>query len=94
MCGATAWATKKEPRRFVSSTVFQSSQVTSAARLRTLQPALLTSTSMWPNASCAASAMLPDAALVSDVEVERDGAAAEALDLLLERPQATRRRGS
>ena len=38
-------ATKKAPRRLVSSTRFQSSQVTSSAGLRTLQPALLTR--MW-----------------------------------------------
>ena len=39
-----AWkvATKKLPRKFVSSTKFQSSQVTSRAGLRTLQPALFT----------------------------------------------------
>src|SRR2546421_632769 len=42
MWRATACETKKVPRRFVFSTVFQSSQVTSRAGLRMLQPALLT----------------------------------------------------
>src|SRR5207302_1688284 len=55
---ATAWETKKEPRRLVSRIRFQSSQVTSSAGFRTLHPALFTRISRWPNAACAADTML------------------------------------
>src|SRR3954462_3800892 len=55
MCLATAWATKKVPRRLVSSTLFQSSQVISSAGLRTLHPALLTRMSIRPKAAWASS---------------------------------------
>ena len=54
---AIACATKKLPRRFVSSTRFQSSHVTSSAGLRTLHPALFTRMSTRPKAASAASAM-------------------------------------
>ena len=52
-----AWATKKVPRRLVSSTLFQSSQLTSTAGLRTLQPALFTRMSILPKAATASSAI-------------------------------------
>ena len=45
---ATACATKNSPRRFVSSTRFQSSQVSSTAGLRTFSPALFTRMSILP----------------------------------------------
>ena len=51
---AAACATKKLPRRLVSRIKFQSSQVTSSAGLRTLQPALLTRISRPPKADSAA----------------------------------------
>src|SRR5438445_9923624 len=50
---ATAWAVKKMPLRLVSSTASQSASVTSRAGLRMFVPALLTSTSIRPNASTA-----------------------------------------
>ena len=46
------------PRRLVSRIVFQSSQVTSTAGLRMLQPALLTRMSMWPSSPSASATAL------------------------------------
>ena len=66
-----AWATKKLPRRLVSRMRFQSSQVTSSAGLRMLQPALLTRMSIWPKAASAACGHALDALLVAHVELER-----------------------
>ena len=57
MLRAIACATKNVPRRLVSSTRFQSSQVMSSAGFRTLQPALLTRMSIFGYAAAAASAM-------------------------------------
>ena len=57
MWRATACDTKNVPRKFVSSTVFQSSHVTSSAGLRMLQPALLTRMSIRPKCAAAASAI-------------------------------------
>src|SRR5438093_418692 len=57
MPGATACATKNVPRRLVSRTLFQSSQVKSTAGLRTLPPALVTRMSIFPKAASASWAM-------------------------------------
>ncbi len=59
---AICCATKKLPRRFVSTTRFQSSHVTSSAGLRTLPPALFTRICPCPQAASASAAirsMLP-----------------------------------
>ena len=57
MWRAIDWATKKVPRRLVSSTLLYSSQLMSMVGLRTLQPALLTRMSILPTAAWPRSAI-------------------------------------